>query len=97
MGTVSRQCYVSVGPTAFSHLDAFLAVLDEEVVSYPTPLFGHRPNFDHAGVRARWAEMTASSRRFEIVVKEIRRIEPDRVAVLGYTTATAEGDLVRGL
>jgi ketosteroid isomerase-like protein len=75
-------------------LDAFLAVLDEEVVSYPTPLFGHRPNFGHAGVRAWWAEMMASSRRFDIVVKEIRQIEPDRVAVLG---AIHNGDSGRRL
>jgi ketosteroid isomerase-like protein len=75
-------------------LDAFLAVLDEEVVSYPTPLFGHRPNFGHAGVRAWWAAMMASSRRFDVVVREIRQLEPDRVAVLG---AVHSGDSGRRL
>jgi ketosteroid isomerase-like protein len=75
-------------------LDAFLAVLDEEVVSYPTPLFGHRPNFGHTGVRAWWAAMMASSRRFDVVVSEVRQIEPDRVAVLG---AIHNGDSGRRL
>jgi ketosteroid isomerase-like protein len=64
-------------------LDAMLAVLDQEVVSYPAPLFGHRPHFGHAGVRAWWAAMMASSRRFDVAVREVRQIGPDRVAVLG--------------
>ena len=29
-------------------LDAMLALQDESVMSYPAPLFGHRPNAGHA-------------------------------------------------
>jgi hypothetical protein len=75
-------------------LDALLALLDEEVVTYPTPLFGHRPNFGHAGVRAWWAEMTASSRRFDIVVEDVRIVvelwrRPSRV--IDSQTVTTSG------
>ena len=64
-------------------LEAMLAVLDEDVVSYPVALFGHRPNCGHAGVREWWEAMTASRDRYEVVVTDIRQIESDRVAVLG--------------
>lgn len=64
-------------------LDAMLALQDENVVCHPTPLFGHRPHTGHAGVRDWWAAMLASSRSYQVVVSEVRQLDPDRVAVLG--------------
>lgn len=64
-------------------LDAMLAVLDENAVSYPSRLFGHDPNVGHRGVRAWWETMVASGRWYEVAVRDVRRIGPDRVAVLG--------------
>ena len=64
-------------------LDAMLAALDENVVSHPAPLFGHRPNLGHKGVRAWWAAMLWSGQSYEVVVHEIRQLDADRVAVLG--------------
>ncbi len=63
-------------------LDAMLAVMDEDVVSYPAPLYGHRPHFGHSGVRAWWATM-ASNDAPEVVVSEVRQLGSGRVAVLG--------------
>jgi hypothetical protein len=60
-----------------------LAVQDEDVVSYPAPLYGHRPHFGHAGVREWWAEIVASGVWYEVVVGEVRQIGSDRVAILG--------------
>jgi ketosteroid isomerase-like protein len=64
-------------------LEAMLAVLDEDVVSYPVALFGHRPNFGHAGVREWWGAMLDSPYRYDVVVMDIRHVDSDRVAVLG--------------
>jgi ketosteroid isomerase-like protein len=64
-------------------LDAMLGVLDENVVTYPLPLFGFGPYRGHAGVREWWAEMEGSRAQYEVVVREVRQIGPDRVAVLG--------------
>ncbi len=64
-------------------LEAMLALQHEDVVAYPTPLFGHRPHRGHDGVRRWWATMAASDRYYEVVVREIRQIGPDRVAALG--------------
>jgi ketosteroid isomerase-like protein len=64
-------------------LDAMLAVQDENVLSYPAPLFGHRPHTGHAGVRAWWQAMVASDRWYEVVVNEVRQLEPNRFAILG--------------
>jgi ketosteroid isomerase-like protein len=72
-----------VGAYQDRDLEAMLAVLDENVVSYPVALFGHRPHFGHAGVREWWAAMEASQNRFDVVVIQIRQIESDRVVVLG--------------
>jgi hypothetical protein len=59
-----------------------LAAMDDNVVSYPAPLFGHRPHVGHAGVRAWWAAMMAGA-SFDVVVNEVRPIGSSRVAVLG--------------
>jgi ketosteroid isomerase-like protein len=64
-------------------LAAMLAVMDENVVSHPAPLIGHRPHVGHAGVREWWAAMTARHETYDVVVSEIRQIDPGRVAVLG--------------
>jgi hypothetical protein len=60
-----------------------LAVIDENVVSYPAPLFGHRPHVGHAGVRQWWAAMIARNERYDVAVNEVRQIDSGRVAVLG--------------
>lgn len=67
-------------------LDAMLAVQDENIVSYPAPLFGHRPHTPftgHAGVREWWKTMVASGRWYHVSIGEVRQIEPDRFAILG--------------
>lgn len=64
-------------------LDAMLALQDENVVSYPSRLFGHQPHTGHAGVRAWWARMVAAGRWYDVVVRDIRPLGTDRVAVLG--------------
>ena len=64
-------------------LEAMLAVMDEDVVSYPAPLFGHRPNRGHAGVREWWAAMAASGRWYTVIIGEVRQLESDRLAILG--------------
>ena len=64
-------------------LEAMLAVIDEDVVSYPAPLFGHRPNLGHAGVREWWAAMTANGRWYTVIIGEVRQLESDRLAILG--------------
>jgi hypothetical protein len=51
-------------------------------VSYPAPLFGRRPHMGHAGVRAWWDAMVASGRWYVVLVSEVRRLEPDRFAIL---------------
>ncbi len=70
-------------------LDAMLAVMDENVVSYPAPLFRHRPHVGHSGVRAWWASMMESDHSLDVVVDEVRQIEPGRVAVLGEIRSKA--------
>ena len=72
-----------VGAYNARDLDAMLALMDENVVSYPTALFGPRPHFGHAGVRAWWEAMISSADSFDVVVSEVRPIESDRVALLG--------------
>jgi ketosteroid isomerase-like protein len=52
-------------------LHAMLALQDENVVSYPTPLFGHRPHIGHAGVRAWWEAMMAAGLSYEVVVSDV--------------------------
>ena len=64
-------------------LDAMLAVLDENVVSHPAPLFGQRRHCGHEGVREWWQVMVASGRWYEVAVREVRQLEPDRLAILG--------------
>ncbi len=64
-------------------LDAMLALQDEDIVSYPSALFGHRPHLGHAGVRAWWQEMVDSGRGYQVVVSEVRLLGPDRFAALG--------------
>jgi ketosteroid isomerase-like protein len=64
-------------------LEAMLELQHEDVVAYPTSLFGHRPHRGHDGVRRWWAAMSASDRRYEVVVNEIRPIGSDRAAALG--------------
>ncbi len=72
-----------IGAYTERDLDAMLAVQDENVVSYPAPLFGHRPHHGHDGVRAWWSAMADSRERYDVAIREIRLLEPDRVAVIG--------------
>ena len=64
-------------------LEAMLALQDENVVSYPVRMFGHRSLTGHAGVRAWWEAMEASGQWYEVIVSDIRLVVPDRVAILG--------------
>lgn len=78
-----------IGAYTRRDLDGMLAVMDENVVSYPAPLFGHRPHFGHAGVRGWWAAMLASNERYDVQVTEIRQIGSDRIAILGEVHGAA--------
>jgi ketosteroid isomerase-like protein len=71
-------------------LEAMLAVLDENVVSHPAPLFGRRPHVGHAGVREWWESMVDSGRWYQVVVSEVRDIEADRFAILGELREAGE-------
>jgi ketosteroid isomerase-like protein len=72
-----------VGAYQDRDLSAMLAVMDENVVSYPAPLFGHRPHVGHAGVREWWAAMMARKETYDVVVSQVRQLDSGRVVVLG--------------
>jgi ketosteroid isomerase-like protein len=72
-----------IGAYRERNLEAMLALMDENVVSYPAPLFGHRPHVGHAGVSEWWAAMMAREETYDVVVSQIRPIDANRVAVLG--------------
>lgn len=75
-------------------LDALLGTMDENVVTYPLPLFGHGPYRGHPGVREWWAAMERSGLDYDVVVREVRQIGPDRVAVFGEVHSGTTGRLV---
>jgi ketosteroid isomerase-like protein len=64
-------------------LEAMLSLQDDEIESSPSRLFENRGHRGHAGVRAWWAEMEASGRWYEVHVREVRVLGPDRAAALG--------------
>jgi ketosteroid isomerase-like protein len=65
-------------------LDAMLAVLDPDVVAYPSPLFERRPaNVGHDGVRAWWQTMIDADRWYEVVVSHIRQAADGQWAIVG--------------
>ncbi len=72
-----------VGAYNARDLEAMLAVQDEHVTSYPAPIFGRLPHTGHAGVREWWGTMVASGRWYDVVIKEVRLLGPDRCAILG--------------
>ena len=78
-----RLAEAYVGAYNGRDLEAMLALLDENVVSYPARLFGQRQTNGHAGVRDWWQTMVDSGRWYEVAIREIRALAPDRVAILG--------------
>ena len=64
-------------------LEAMLSLQAADVVSHPARLFGQRVLTGHAGVRAWWQAMVDSGRWYDVVVHQVRLLDPDRVAVLG--------------
>ncbi len=64
-------------------LDAMLACQDENIVSTPSRLFRNRPHTGHAGVRAWWAAMETTGQWYTVVIREIRPLDKERIAVLG--------------
>jgi ketosteroid isomerase-like protein len=65
-------------------LGAMLAVQHEDVVSYPSRLFGRRRRLaGREEVRTWWEAMVATGRGHEVVVADVRQLGPDRVAILG--------------
>ena len=60
-----------------------LALQHEDVVSHPSRLFEPRQLNGRAGVRAWWEAMEASGRWYDVVVRDVRQIGPDRIAILG--------------
>jgi hypothetical protein len=75
-------------------LDGVLAVLDEDVVTYPLPLFGFGPYSGHTGVREWWAAMEGAGVRYDVVVRNVRQPAADRVAVLGELHSGSTGALL---
>jgi ketosteroid isomerase-like protein len=71
-------------------LEAMLSLQDESVVSYPSRMFGERRHAGRAGVRAWWETMVASGQWYEVAVRDIRQLGPDRVAILGDIRDGAE-------
>jgi ketosteroid isomerase-like protein len=64
-------------------LDAMLALMDENIVSYPSRLFGPRQDTGHEGVRAWWQTMTERDQWYEVVIRDVRVVGGDRVAAVG--------------
>jgi ketosteroid isomerase-like protein len=64
-------------------LDAMLAVLDENIVSYPSRLGDAHPHAGHAGVREWWQTMVDGGQWYTVLIREIRQPNPDQIAVLG--------------
>jgi SnoaL-like domain len=64
-------------------LEAMLILQDENVVSYPARLFGQRVLTGHSGVREWWQTMVDSGRWYDVVIRDMRRLDSDRVAVFG--------------
>jgi ketosteroid isomerase-like protein len=65
-------------------LDAMLAVLDPQVVAYPSPLFERRPaNIGHDGVRMWWQTMVDAGRWYEVVISHIREAADGQWAIVG--------------
>jgi len=64
-------------------LEAMIAVLDESIVSHPSKLGGARKHEGHAGVRAWWEAMASNEQWYEVLIREIRQISRDQVAILG--------------
>jgi ketosteroid isomerase-like protein len=65
-------------------LDAMLAVLDPDVVAYPSPLFERRPaNLGHDGVRVWWQTMVEAGRWYEVVVRHVRPASDGQWAIVG--------------
>jgi hypothetical protein len=79
----TRLAEAYVGAYNDRDLEAMLALMDDHVVSYPARLFGQRQTNGHAGVRAWWQSMVASDRWYEVTIREVRPLMPDRIAVLG--------------
>jgi hypothetical protein len=78
-----RLAEAYVGAYNDRDLEAMLALMDESVVSYPARLFGQRRTNGHAGVRAWWQSMVESDRWYAVVIREVRPLMPDRIAILG--------------
>lgn len=64
-------------------LEAMLALMDENVVSYPSRLFGPRQDIGHEDVRDWWQTMVDRDQWYEAVIREVRMVGEDRVAALG--------------
>ena len=71
-------------------LEAMLRLQAEDVVSYPTRLFGQRVITGHAGVRDWWQTMIDCDRWYEVGVNEVRVLDGDRVAVFGEVRERGE-------
>jgi ketosteroid isomerase-like protein len=64
-------------------LESMLALMDPDIVSYPSRLFGPRQDIGHDAVRAWWQTMAERDQWYEVVIRDIRVVGEDRVAALG--------------
>src|ERR1700736_859689 len=77
-------------------LEALLAVLAEDVVIHPSPLFQPRRGYEGSAGAREWMHATlAATRRYEQVVTEVRLVNRDQWAVLGEIRL--DGELVAPL
>lgn len=83
-----RLAEAYVGAYNDRDLEAMLALQHENVVSYPSRMFGPRQTSGHDGVRDWWQTMVDSGRWYEVVIREIRVLIPDRIAILGEIRTT---------
>jgi ketosteroid isomerase-like protein len=75
-------------------IDAMLAVMSDDVVSYPLPLFGFGPYRGHAGVREWWAAMEGAGAQYEVAVRQVRQLGPELVAVFGGLHSSTTGKVL---
>ena len=79
-----RLANAFVGAYNDRSLESMLALMDPDIVSYPSRLFGPRQDIGHDGVRAWWQTMVERDQWYKVVIRDVRAVGEDRVAALGH-------------
>ena len=64
-------------------LEAMLSLMDENIVSYPSRLFGPRQDIGHEGVRAWWQAMIDRDQWYKVAIRDVRVVGKERIAAVG--------------